>query len=112
MTQTVVTILIVVSIIAIVIAAIVITFAVSHMLRKNREYKVKVEVSNLGNVATRYELKAYESTGTYRFQFAANGTPLVARQMAGAVMPVMAAPVQQNFALLYQGVLQILPLLQ
>ena len=96
MTQTVVTILIVVSVIAVLIAAGVVTYAVSHMMRKNREYKVQVELSNLGNVATRYELKAYESTGLVQFQFAANGAPLVARQMAGAVMPATAAAIPQS----------------
>jgi hypothetical protein len=95
MTQTVVTILIVVSVVASLIAAGVVTYAVSHMMRRNREYKVRVELSNLGNVPTRYELKAYESTGLVNFQFAANGAPLVARQIAGAVMPAAAPAIPQ-----------------
>ena len=95
MTQTVVIILIVVSVVAVLIAAGVVTYAVSHRMRKNREYRVQVELSNLGNVATRYELKAYDSTGLVNFQFAANGSPLVARQMAGAVMPATAAAMPQ-----------------
>jgi hypothetical protein len=65
------------------------------MMKRTQEYKVRLELANLGNVATRYELKAQESSGTVHFRFAANGSPLVARQMASTLVVAAAMPVAQ-----------------
>ena len=94
MTHTVVAVLIIIAVGAIVIAAGIITLVYSQSHRKGRQYKFRLELSNEGNVASRFELQAAEPSGLLSFQFAANGTPLGQRQgarLGGAAKPAAAA---------------------
>ena len=82
MNQTIVNLLIVVATLAIIVAAIIVLINVLRIQGKGRQYKYRLSLSNQGNVASRYDLKAEDPAGLLKFQFALNGSPLGARQRA------------------------------
>ncbi len=88
MSQSVVTILIIVAVIAILAAGAVMTLAVARKRGKGRQFRFKIELSNESNVASRFELQADDPSGLLSFLFVRDGTPLGSRQgalLAGGV---------------------------
>jgi hypothetical protein len=94
MNQTIVNILIVVATLAIIAAAIIVLINVLRIQGKGRQYKYRLSLSNQGNVASRYDLKAEDTAGLLMFQFALNGAPLGARQGAVPVVSALQAEPQ------------------
>src|SRR5437588_12748688 len=86
MNQTIVNLLIVIAALAIIAAAVIVLVTGVRLQGKGRQYKYKLSLSNLGNVASRYDLKADESTGLLQFQFALNGAPLGIRPVRAAAL--------------------------
>ena len=87
----------------IVLAALVVLAATAIVLvffargqGKNVKRTLKLEVRNDGNVPGRYQLKADDPTGSLRFQWVLNGSPLGARQepvvASAPQLPSPAAP--------------------
>lgn len=61
--------------------------------RKTRYKKAfRLEISNQGNVSSRYELQAQDPTGTFEFAFALGGTSLEFRSVPTATRIMEAAP--------------------
>ena len=74
---------IVVAILLIALGAMVALFR-SRRTRYQKDFQL--EISNQGNVPSRYELQAQDSTGTFGFEFALAGTNLQLRQVPTAVV--------------------------
>lgn len=71
----------------VVVIAIALGVGLSALVRARNRTTCRLELANLGNIRSRYELRAEEPTGALEFQFMLNGASLPQRQIAQAVEP-------------------------
>jgi hypothetical protein len=69
--------------VVVVIAAAAAVAWIARTQANSRRKKLRLEVTNLGNVRSRYELEAEDPAGDLEFEFALDGDPLPRREVSG-----------------------------
>lgn len=82
-------------VIVVIAVAVVAVIVVAWWQRKNLRKVLRLEIRNLGNVPSRYELKAEDPHGALVFQFALDGDALPPRTVSATSVPVQ-VPAQER----------------
>jgi len=70
-----------------IVVAIALGVGLAALVRARNRTTYRLELANLGNIQSRYELRIEEPTGALEFQFMLNGASLPPRQTAQSVEP-------------------------